>query len=424
MARKLILLLALASVGATSIFAQGLDTTAKKDDWEEINFEFDSSILSDGYPSLLRLAELLSGNSDYKVDLIGHTDFRGSDVYNEGLGRRRAETVKAFLLKYGARDSQISVITRGEVEPKVGNETDEGRFMNRRVIMTVRDGAGGMVSDGGVGDAIGGIEKLIKAQEDCCNQILEKLSKLDEILDLLSDLKRENDRLKADVEALKDRPEPRMPEMPVVPTAVEVAREVADEVAKGKGNQWASFNINVGPASPDGSLSVGGQARAFIPFAKRNAFQGQGEFLHYLGRDEGQMDFGLVSRYGPVQVGGFSSFKYVKFDEWQQVAGLGQGAFTLDYVFGSGRVGFFGTKAFMDGSVVNEQMIRRNVLEQTYVDVVDQVGVSTAVAAWGVGGGRKAWFEGNFGALFRQAGSNQGFSLGHHAARSRGGARG
>jgi len=403
MARKLILLLALTCVGATSIFAQGLDTTAKKDDWEEINFEFDSSILSDGYPSLLRLADLLSSNSDYKVELIGHTDFRGSDAYNEGLGRRRAETVKAFLTKYGANDSQVTIVTRGEQEPKVGNETDEGRFMNRRVVLTVRDGAGGMVSDGGVADAIDGIERLVKAQEDCCNQILEKLSKLDDILDLLGDLKRENDRLKADVEALKNKPDPKMPEMPAVPTAVEVAQEVE----KSKGNQWGSFNINVGPASPDGSLSVGGQARAFVPFAKRNAFQGQGEFLHYLGRDEGQMDFGLVSRYGPVQVGGFSSFKYVKFDEWQQVAALGQGAFTLDYVFNRGRVGFFGTKAFLDGAVVNEQLIRRNLFEQTFVDVVDQAGFSAAVAAWDVGGGRKSWFEGNLGALFRQAGGNK-----------------
>ena len=31
----------------------------RKDDWEEINFEFNSSVLSDGFPSLLRLAELL-----------------------------------------------------------------------------------------------------------------------------------------------------------------------------------------------------------------------------------------------------------------------------------------------------------------------------------------------------------------------------
>jgi len=44
---------------ASCLFAQGLQTTATKDDWEEINYEFNSSILSDGYPTLLRLAELL-----------------------------------------------------------------------------------------------------------------------------------------------------------------------------------------------------------------------------------------------------------------------------------------------------------------------------------------------------------------------------
>ncbi|MCB1018912.1 MAG: OmpA family protein, partial [Acidobacteria bacterium] len=189
----------------STLVAQGLETDAKPDDWEEINFEFDSSILSDGYPSLLRLADLLSKNSDYTVQLVGHTDFRGSDEYNLGLGRRRAETVHSFLVKYGAKDGQITVQTAGEGTPEVSNETDEGRFMNRRVIMTVRDGNGNIVSDGGVGDAIQGIERA-GMSEDCCNQILEKLNKLDEILDLLNNLKAENDRLKEDVAELKGRP--------------------------------------------------------------------------------------------------------------------------------------------------------------------------------------------------------------------------
>jgi hypothetical protein len=54
----------LAAIGALGLLAsclmgQGLNTGGQvKDDWEEINFEFNSSILSDGYPSLLRLAEL------------------------------------------------------------------------------------------------------------------------------------------------------------------------------------------------------------------------------------------------------------------------------------------------------------------------------------------------------------------------------
>jgi hypothetical protein len=39
----------------------------------EINFEFNSYILSDGYPSLLRIAELLNRNQDYRVRVEGHT---------------------------------------------------------------------------------------------------------------------------------------------------------------------------------------------------------------------------------------------------------------------------------------------------------------------------------------------------------------
>ncbi len=65
-----LLALALAGVGAS---AQGLDTRASKDDWEEVNFEFNSSVLVDGFPSLLRLAELLQKNPGYKVKLEGHT---------------------------------------------------------------------------------------------------------------------------------------------------------------------------------------------------------------------------------------------------------------------------------------------------------------------------------------------------------------
>ena len=412
MLRKLPLALALACFSATALFAQGLETDAQPDDWEEINFEFDSSVLSDGYPSLLRLADLLSKNPDYNVELVGHTDFRGSDEYNLGLGRSRAETVKAFLTKYGANDGQITVQTSGEGTPKVSNESDEGRFMNRRVVMTVRDGSGSIVSDGGVGDAIQGIERA-GMSEDCCNEILDKLSKLDEILDLLNNLKQENDQLRADVDELKGRREP-APPAPPAPTSTEVASAVRQEmddyqVAKG-GNKFASYNVNAGPQlgnDRSGNLAVSGQGRVFLPFAKRHAVQAQGEFMHWLDRDEGQVDLGLVNRWGNVQLGGFTSFKYVKFDEWQQMGGLGQAAFTADYIFNKGRVGFFGTKSFLDGAVVNEVLLRRNIFEQTYLQVVDQAGVSTAFSAWNVGGDKTAWFEGNAGALFRRGGSNR-----------------
>ena len=145
-------LFAILCVCAAMLSAQGLTTTATKDDWEEINFEFNSYILSDGYPSLLRLAELLQQHSDYKVTLDGNADWVGSHRYNDKLSEARAETVKKFLVKYGAAEGQISLAAHGKRQPKVSNETKEGRFMNRRVKLEVRDGQGKVIGDGRIGE--------------------------------------------------------------------------------------------------------------------------------------------------------------------------------------------------------------------------------------------------------------------------------
>jgi uncharacterized cupredoxin-like copper-binding protein len=388
---------------AGSAFAQGLETNASSTDWEEINFEFDSAVLSDGYPSLLRLAELLNQNPDYRVSLRGHTDFRGSDQYNVGLGRRRAEMVQTFLTKYGARGNQISLETLGEGAPKVSNDTAEGRFMNRRVVLTVTDGEGRTISDGGgVGQAIESIEKAT----DCCDEILSKLDKLDEILDLLKNLKDENDQLKKDVAGLKGTQDDigdrvaQVAERPEPPSVAEVTQAVRD--ANPEPDRFQVLNLNAGPDLNSGNISYSGKGRFFQPFGRRSAVQAEGEFLHYFGRNEGQFDIGLVNRWGHLQAGGFTSFKYVKFDEWQRAGGLGQASVTLDYVFNRGRFGFYGSKGFIDGAVVNEALLSRNILSQTYVKVVDQVGVSTTFGAWG-----DTWFEGNAGALFRRGGGNK-----------------
>src|SRR6266567_3932698 len=145
---------------ASGLFAQGLNTGGQtKEDWEEINFEFNSSILSDGYPSLLRLADLLSQHRDYKVKVTGHTDYVGSAAYNDKLALRRAEAVKAFLVKYGVGDAQVTTSGDGKRAPEVDNKTKEGRFMNRRVVLTVTQGSGAVVKEGGIDD-------IIKALQD------------------------------------------------------------------------------------------------------------------------------------------------------------------------------------------------------------------------------------------------------------------
>src|SRR6478672_6697136 len=172
---------------ASTLFAQGLNTGGQtKDNWEEINFEFNSSILSDGYPSLLRLADILSQHRDFRVKVTGHTDFVGSAAYNDKLAMRRAEAVKAFLVRYGAADNQLTTAGDGKRSPEVDNKTKEGRFMNRRVVLTVTDGQGKIVKEGGISDVlppmIDRFAELMKKQQECCDAILKKLDKLDDIL--------------------------------------------------------------------------------------------------------------------------------------------------------------------------------------------------------------------------------------------------
>src|SRR5579863_10621296 len=116
---KLTLLIALAGIIARCSYAQGVTTNASKDDWEEINFEFNSAVLSDGYPSLLRLADLLSKHTGYHVRVEGNTDNIGGTGYNDKLGLQRANTVRDFLVKYGAKPEQIEVASRGKGNPEV-----------------------------------------------------------------------------------------------------------------------------------------------------------------------------------------------------------------------------------------------------------------------------------------------------------------
>ncbi|MBI4877134.1 MAG: OmpA family protein [Acidobacteria bacterium] len=375
---------------------QGMQTTANKDDWEEINFEFNSSVLSDGYPSLLRLAELLGKNPAFKIKLEGHTDSIGSVGYNDKLGMARANAVKSFLVKYGAQAAQIDAVSYGKKQPKVDNKSNEGRFINRRVYMTITDGQGKVVGVGGISDAIKALQEqgaeAAKAQAKCCSDILRRLDKLDEIVAMLKDLKGENAALRKELEGLKQnqtalttkvesaaktpsREESAQTAQAAAAAAVDRALEKM-ELAKPK--RFSVLGANIG-ADADHKLSFTGAARYFAPFSDRFALQAQGEYLYFRDRQEGQFDFGLLNRYKNFQGGLFSSFKHVNLSEFKAGGNLGQAAMTLDYLFKQGRVGLFGTKGFLDNSVVNRQVISRNVMLESYLKIVDQVGGSTAL---------------------------------------------
>ncbi len=403
---------------ASFLYAQGLTPPSNqaKDDWEEINFEFNSSILSDGYPSLLRLAELLGQHRDYKVRLSGYTDFVGSQQANQRLALSRANAVRDFLVKYGALASQITTDGLGKNNPESNNGTKEGRFMNRRVVITVTNAQGQVIKEGTIGQVINAVQQPA-AQEPCCDQVLKRLDKLDDILAELKNLRGENDQLRNQIaelrnqqNALRDQvngmPKP-LTEQQTQTIAHTEAQGAVDE-AQRRNKKFSNVGVNIGPVyGPTGGqdYTVSGHARFFSPFGGdgTHAVQAQGEYMYYPGQQEGQFDLGLVNRWGHLQVGGFGSFKYVNFKQYQNGGALAQGAFLVDYIFGRGRIGAFATKGFRNTAILNSVNLGPSSFLQTYARVVDQYGGSALVGAWG-----NSWFEGNVGYLrLNSAGSDR-----------------
>jgi len=417
MIRSILATLSLLAFLASSLLAQGLNTNATKDDWEEINFETGSAVLVDGYPSLLRLAELLAKNDGYRVKVEGHGDPNTPARAAEKLGMARANMVKQFLEKYGARPSQISVATAGNTSPKVGNATREGRFMNRRVNLNVTDPQGRNVSAAGVGDAIRNLNAATggpagMADPKCCDEILKRLDKLDDILALLRGMKADHDGLKQEVAALKADSSKASQQVAAAaaaaPTREEMAAAVSkatdDAMSKVANKKLSLLGINAG-ADSEGRLTFTGKGRFFNPFNNNFALQSEGEYMYFRDRQEGQFDLGLVNRYKNVQMGLFSSFKHVNIREFQSGGTLGQAAATVDYVFSRGRLGIFGTKGFLNNAVVNRAAVGNNVMLENYLRIVDQFGGSGSVALW-----RDAYFEGNLGYLRTYNGSKPGLT--------------
>ena len=277
---------------AACTYAQGLKTNASRDDWEEINFEYNSSVLSDGYPTLLRLADLLHQHPGYRVKVEGNTDNLGSPKYNEKLGLARATTVKDFLVKYGASANQIEVTTRGKADPKYTgykggySKTDVARWMNRRVVITVADEQGRTVSAGGAGEAIRAMDQG-RSPRDCCDDILKRLDKLDDIARMLQQLMDQNANLRKEVDDLKNKQAalegkisapPAQP--PAAPPSAPVGQAAAKAPSTGGQSPFTLLGVNVG-ADDQGNFTFTGKGRYFQPFADHFALQAQAEYLYF-----------------------------------------------------------------------------------------------------------------------------------------------
>jgi len=91
-------------------------------------------IKPESYGVLKDIAGTLKENAGVKVKIIGHTDTDGNDADNLSLSKRRAESVKANLVKeFGIDESRIQTDGMGESQPVDKNTTNEAKSNNRRV---------------------------------------------------------------------------------------------------------------------------------------------------------------------------------------------------------------------------------------------------------------------------------------------------
>ena len=86
----------------------------------EFLFGFDKSNLRpEAMTTLNDLAAQLSGSDVQRVEVQGHTDFMGSEKYNQALSERRANTVANYLVSQGVPADRISAVGLGESQARM-----------------------------------------------------------------------------------------------------------------------------------------------------------------------------------------------------------------------------------------------------------------------------------------------------------------
>jgi OmpA-OmpF porin, OOP family len=103
-----------------------------------IFFDFNKTTLRpESYPELNRLVAFMQNNSSVEIEISGHTDDVGSDEANLKLSAERARSVCEYIVTKGITASKIKTKGYGKTNPVAGNDTEEGRQLNRRVEFVI-----------------------------------------------------------------------------------------------------------------------------------------------------------------------------------------------------------------------------------------------------------------------------------------------
>ena len=104
-----------------------------------------ATVGSEGMEYAKELAEFLA-ETEYFISVVGHTDSQPPSAHlaetyptNWDLAAARASNAVKYLVAHGVEPSRIVAVSRGDTDPVASNETPEGRAMNRRIEVVLRE---------------------------------------------------------------------------------------------------------------------------------------------------------------------------------------------------------------------------------------------------------------------------------------------
>ena len=110
-----------------------LSNNVAKGQFQPIHFAFDSfEIAPDEAGKLQQIGSFIKSGQN-NVILAGFTDERGTPEYNRGLGERRAQAARSYLLSLGVSPARIQTVSFGQEMPVDPGHSESAWAKNRRV---------------------------------------------------------------------------------------------------------------------------------------------------------------------------------------------------------------------------------------------------------------------------------------------------
>ncbi|MDR1719447.1 MAG: OmpA family protein [Dysgonamonadaceae bacterium] len=113
---------------------------------DNIFYDFDKATLRpESKTGLDELIAMLEDNPNVTIELLSHTDRKGTEAYNQNLSQRRAQSVVDYLIEHGIEKERLTAVGYGKSVPQTVNKNTakiydflpEGRLLDESFILTL-----------------------------------------------------------------------------------------------------------------------------------------------------------------------------------------------------------------------------------------------------------------------------------------------